>query len=223
MDAPDDIIEALLLTPFERDILAGFLRAWRRKKRHRRYSRQARDRRAREAVVAALHAARFDDEMEAFGRLGPTPETRRKIRRDQVVRLYERGQIGKPEMQAAEEIREAREAVVRVMYPSRQMEPRIDTPKGGWRGLAGLEKLSKDEARLWSRYVAWAREMTDYPFRRVPVSRLSIVLDVIETNIGARQMEKRLGVKHGTVAKVVKSALRDYAEANGLAMRRQAG
>ena len=149
-----DIVTSLILTDLENDILKGFVQVFNRRRR------QRREQKAHGRVKRLLDAERLDDTLEGYGQLGPTPQTLRNLRSDVVLRLFEQGKITRPEEMAAEEIREARQAIMRALFPSRRMEPMAAKVKGVWRGLSGIERLTEAEEVKWRRYIEWAQGMT---------------------------------------------------------------
>jgi len=172
--------------------------------------------RAHAAAMAELE----ESIRERQGRLGPTPETAKRLRPDIVVRLYKQGKLVRPEFDAASEIRDARGAIARVLFPSRSMEGTGNKTRGSFSGTVGLEKLSPDEARLWDRYVWWSRRYVDCPFDGVFITRLQIILGVVENNLGLSQIEKAMGIrrrhdKGAVIMPIVRAALWDYAEVSG--------
>ena len=161
-------------------------------------------------AIKALIEERRDDRMEGFGHLGPTPETRNKLRADVVVRLKKQGKLDGPEALAAEEIRDVWRSIERVMFPRRNLEEAYGRASGGWNVKSAIEKLRPSEYRKWQRYRIWAGECLP--------GELAIVLDVVKDNYGPWQVGVRLGLAKGgrkqggaTILGIVRDALRRYA------------
>ena len=211
------LIGLMTLNEKERGILDGFHRVFNRRRRQREARKQA------VRVASQLFRERLDDEREKLGQLGPTPETRRKLRADVILRLFAQGKLGRPEVTAAERIREARAAVARALYPARVMEPQTTRVKGLWTGKSGIERLSDRELVLWTQYIGWAVGMTGQPFGKSEVTKLEIVLDVIEENLGPSQIERLYGLPEakGGVTRILADALFEYVFTNGLALNKK--
>jgi len=187
-----------------------------------RVAREFEERQRQALMHAALMAERIDDELERLGAaIGPTLETRRKLRADVVVRMFEKGHINRAQELAAEEIRDVREALARAIFPARRLDLSGTRAKGAWKGWTPLDALTGAQDRAWHRYIAWCGRMIDRPFNGISATRLAIVLAVIDVNIGWRQVERAIGVRHGAVLQVVAGALLDYAVAAGLATGRK--
>jgi len=170
-------------------------------------------RRAHEAAMAELE----ESLRERRGSIGPTPETASRLRPDIVVRLYKQGKLVAPEFFAASDIRDARAALAKILFPTRSMEASSGKTRGSFSGAVGLERLSPDEATLWNRYVWWSRRYQDRPFDGQSITRLQVILSVVEENIGLSQLERSLGIrrrhdKGAVVMPILQAALWDYAE-----------
>ena len=203
-------VDRLIETDPEIAILIGFVTVFNRRRR------ELQNNSSYQRIKELLDRERFDDAMAKHGQLGPTPETkRRRLRADVMLRLFRQKKIIHAELRAAEEIIRVRQAVMRSLFPNRPMEPMGVKVRGVWRGLVGIERLTDAEYAIWTCYIQWAKTLADHPFKHVDVTRLQIVLYVIEDNTGPRQVENILKIRHGTVLPMVKEALREYAKAAG--------
>ena len=147
----------------------------------------------------------------------PTPETVRKLRRDLVLHLFEKGRLCEEQVRAAEEIRRIWQAFSRGLGPTA-----IDTAAfaGGGRSVQTrqpVEWLLPAEETIWRRrYRPWAAEMAATPSSgHIRVMRLRIVVDLVVDNAGLRQVDGWYRMRNGAASSHLESGLRRYAEIAG--------
>ncbi len=150
--------------------------------------------------------------------VSPTPETVSKLRRDLVLRLYEKGRLCREQLQAAEEIRRVWQAFSRGLGPS-AIDPSAFA--GGGRSSVPVrqpvERLLPVEEATWRRrYRPWAAEMAAQPSGgHIRVMRLRIVVDLVVDNAGLRQVDGWYRMRNGASLTHLDCGLRRYAEIAG--------
>jgi hypothetical protein len=144
----------------------------------------------------------------------PTPETRRKIRRDIVRGLYERGRLHPNQIEAAEEIRMVHEAVGRGMFPTSQVLMRW-----GRRPVLGasrdfLDRMSETERHAWQhRYLPWTHDLaTEIAGGMAGTRWLQLIIDVVVDNAALREVETRYRLRHGAALEYLVAGLDRYAD-----------
>lgn len=139
---------------------------------------------------------------------GPTPETKRKLRPDPIEILWRNGTLDTKAWHAASEIRGIVERVA----------GRFVRSPAGWLGLLGTRvqtsphHLDGVPLRLQSaylnRYIPWARLVGGQ--RCGLTTCLDIVFSVLIDGVGVRSLERRWGLRHGSVTEALVDALRRY-------------
>jgi hypothetical protein len=129
---------------------------------------------------------------------GPTAETVRKCKQDNMLALYTKGQIDLDELRAVEHIRSMFEAVSRGLMPRAvdHTEPYSDRP--GKLPRKGLETLTGAEYDHWTKvYKPWsveeAKVMVTPALRRSELMHLLVV-----ENVSPREVETIHHFRHGT-------------------------
>lgn len=149
--------------------------------------------------------------------IGPTPETKAKLRHDVLHRLAREGRLDAQHIMAAEEIRGAWEAIGRGLFPTaRQLHmPRLPTASRAY--LQPFERMSNTEERTWRlRYRPWADEMSiEIVSPTTRTTRLQLVHDVIIDNFGLRAIEDLYRLKHGRALLHIRAALDRYCQFAG--------
>ena len=145
--------------------------------------------------------------------VSPTPQTRRKLRRDVVRGLYERGRLRPDQVEAAEEIRMVHEAVGRGMFPTSQGLMRSGRIRnfGGSRDF--LDRMTEKERRAWHRrYLPWTHALAVEIAAGMAGARwLQLVIDVVVDNTPLRDVESRYRLRHGAALEYLAAGLGRYA------------
>lgn len=142
------------------------------------------------------------------GYIGPTKETRRKVRPDNLLYLYERGSITKGQRDAALEIREMIEALQSRFLKAANYElaPGRGRP-GSHHPLAGLAPILF--YRFHNKYAPW-RTVMERSRRVDGIAPLPCVYSIIIEGNGTRELDTHYAVKRGTVLDLLRSALDRY-------------
>ena len=154
--------------------------------------------------------------------VGPTEQTKAKLKADVVLRLYQQGRLNCAQLKAAEEIRDIWEAIGRGLFPFRGTDDPMlrSANRGSFRHP--VDRMSGHEERAWrENYCPWKEVMAAPAFAGRPVTIHALVHEVVVGNRGPRQLEDELGVRHGTVFGVLSEALQTYAEIAGWSTRRK--
>lgn len=151
--------------------------------------------------------------------VSPTPETRAKLRRDVIERLFKEGRLEEEHVRAAREIRRVWEGIGRSLFPSGATFGSPRQPHLRRAAREPMQRMSDVEEIIWRRrYRPWADEMSlPIATSTVRVSRLQLVLDVVVDNYGLRQVEAWYRMRHGMGFEYLRSALRRYCELAGWA------
>jgi len=149
-----------------------------------------------------------------------TPETIRKLRRDELVFLFQRGHLERIHLEAAKEIEEIFHAVSSAVFRAgMKYEPRdYDAPKR-YSGSFPTESLCPSERRIYRHnYLPWANEMRGLLPAKRQVTRLQLVIDVVVDNRCVSHIERLYGLPRGkkAVTRHLKDALGRYAEIAGI-------
>ena len=153
--------------------------------------------------------------------IGPTAETRSKLRQDTLRAMLRAGAIRSEHLAAAGEIRDMWEALTtgitaRSSWPS---DPARAVIRLGRRVFqAPWEHLSERRLGRWRRiYKSWSVETG-----RVDVvpghSRLELTIDVVVDGHSLAEVERRLRLRHGVASQHLRAALTLYAEMAGWLM-----
>jgi hypothetical protein len=162
------------------------------------------------------------EQRHAEDRVGPTPETARKLRADVVFKLHAAGRLRNEQKLAAEHIRDLLSEIERAMYPARVMDGTQSIKVVGRVSSSPLERMAPAKYRQWRDvYRPWAQEVRAIR-TGAGASALTIVVLLVEHNIGTWQIEKLLGLRNGTVLAIVQGALTRYAEIAGWVEKRVA-
>ena len=162
--------------------------------------------------IAVPGQARVADE-----RVGPTPETAAKLRRDLVARLAQQGRLGGEQVRAALEIRRVWEAFGRGLFPTVDTTAPIAERRKQALFIDPIDRLTPAEERAWRlRYRPWAREMAvTVAAGAIRTTRLQLILDVVVDNHGLREVEGWYRMRHGGAIEHIRAALHRYAEIAG--------
>lgn len=146
---------------------------------------------------------------------GPTPQTVRKCKQDNMVALYTKGQIDLDELRAVEHIRSMFEAVSRGLMPRAvdHTEPYSDRP--GKLPRKGLETLTGAEYGHWAKvYKPWSAEeakvMVTPALRRSELVHLLVV-----DNLSLNAIETRHRIGHGKALEHLQDSLALYCHCAG--------
>lgn len=102
-----------------------------------------------------------------------TPQTRAKLKVDQVQTLYRRGTLDQVHVEAAERIVSVREALGRGLSPgAAQISPRV---QGGGAFRDPLQRMSEREMRWWlGEYRPWLADLVSDPIVRVTKTKRQV-------------------------------------------------
>ena len=178
----------------------------------------------RQAKRKAAARRKRGDPVEAgaeISTIGPTAETRSKLRQDTLRAMLRAGAIQSEHLAAAGEIRDMWEALTtgitaRSSWPS---DPARAVIRLGRRVFqAPWEHLSERRLGRWRRiYKPWSVSTG-----RVDVvpghSRLELVVDVVVDGHSLAEVERRLRLRHGVASQHLRAGLTLYAEMAGWLM-----
>lgn len=159
------------------------------------------------------------DGWEDVGEQGvnPTVQTKAKLRKDVIKRMFDEGEIPEPLFDSAEEIHAVAMALQRGLFSGARdyAKPMVQS---SLRGAVGIERLSASEARIYSEcYAPWSLA-TGRIVLRAGVTRLALIWDVVIDNAGLRQTDLRHGLRNGTTSSQLRAGLTDYALISGRIM-----
>ncbi len=138
----------------------------------------------------------------------PTPQTVRKLRRDVIATLIEKGALDPEHGRAADEIHDVWQAFGRGLFPSARKLDSVRV-KAAYRGP--LDRMSEREELMWrTRYRPWADK--EGRVRVGETTRLELVIAFVMDNLGPRQVELRYELRHGSAAGHLRQALHRYCE-----------
>lgn len=149
-----------------------------------------------------------------------TPETEKKLRRDEVIFLFQKGYIEREHVEAAREIEEIWHAACRSVFRVGMVyEPRdYDIPKK-YSGRFPMEAMTDSERRIYRlHYIPWAAEMAAALPAKRHLTQLQLVMDVVADNRHMAAIERLYGIPKGKglVSKYLRAALGRYAEIAGI-------
>lgn len=143
--------------------------------------------------------------------VGPTPETRGKLKACVVDRLHRQGKLDADQLLAAEEIQAISEALSIIQSPVVIDGVRVQTSA---RSRTLLDNLSGALETAWRRryrpfMARWYVGVR--PGRKPTVGE--VVIAVVVDNVGVAYLDRVHGHRKGTATKVLARALREYAAA----------
>ena len=138
----------------------------------------------------------------------PTPQTVRKLRRDVIAELVDRGALDPQHGRAADEIHDVWRAFGRGLFPSARP---LDGVRIKARYRTPLDRMTEREELIWrTRYRPWADQ--EGRVRVGETTRLELVIAFVLDNLGPRQVELRYELRHGSAAGHLRQALHHYGE-----------
>ena len=142
----------------------------------------------------------------------PTPQTKRKLRQDVVMRLLAGGRLRQVHFDAAEEIRAVHEAVGRGMFPTAQTMTWTGRTPSRRKNRDFYDRMTDAERSAWERrYLPWTHEMaTEIAVGSTGVRWLQLVIDIVVDNATLREVEARYRLRHGTALPYLARALDRY-------------
>lgn len=136
--------------------------------------------------------------------IGPTPQSLRKVRRDVMLGLLERGVITQDQMNAAEAIRGVWQSLLTAMSPVRPLD---GTSRRGGIVKSPLERIGDKAYEQWrDKYLPWvarAKRVRVRPW----VTGFQIVMDVVVENRSLRETRAMRGIQHPDVVEALQLAL----------------
>lgn len=138
---------------------------------------------------------------------GPTPETVRKLKRDQILRWYQEEKISHAQYRAAEDIRMVAESIDRALVPSRNADMIF---VGGGGGPWGIWQISPAALTAWRRrYRPWREAIGPKAW--------GMTRAVVVENRSISSLDPRLGRWRGRVKlrQAVIASLALYADMSG--------
>lgn len=136
-----------------------------------------------------------------------------KFKGSPLARLFDRGSIGTPELNAAEDIHRAYMAISGDLWLKPQSLERTDKTNSLYEPSGQIDSVS--------RYRAWANHWSARKKRGDMTLAITIAAVIDEHPL--RAIEEDYGLKHGRAAIIVGSALRDYLARAGWAPKDVAG
>lgn len=144
----------------------------------------------------------------------PTPETRRKLRHDVVLKLYSDGKLSKAELEAAEEIRAVMEALEIAAFAKSSFD---GVPGPMYRSAPSPipARLEAGVYKVWKEnYMPWTA--------MIPKRHLEAIVMIVKNNWKRREVERLLFLKNGAATHILKGGLHTYAHIAGFSSRRAA-
>ena len=150
----------------------------------------------------------------------PTEATRYRLRRDQKLRLFQKGVLQRHHMDAADEIERVWMTIEKAASAScMTYEPRLfDIPRK-LHGKTPFDHMSEETFRLFRRFFQpWVREMSVRLPARRELTKLSLVYMMVVENLSPYQIERLYGLTRGRrrAGEYLKAALESYARIAGL-------
>lgn len=140
--------------------------------------------------------------------VGPTPETKAKLRPDNLVYLWKRHTLTDAQYQAALDIRELMEAQSARYLKSANFEGAPSSRRAGQvHPLDGLPHALF--ARFHNKYMPWRLAMEKRQVTK-GVRLLTLVFEVVANGRGLRDLDAEYRVKRGTCGKLFCEALDSY-------------